>query len=93
VSQIFIECGKFLVIHDPDHVLVAVQDSGIRFDPENVDRLFNSFFTTKPSGMGMGPSICRSIIENYEGRLWATRNDGPGSTFQFTLVACRESVS
>ena len=79
--------------HDPDHVLVAVQDSGIGFDPENVDRLFTSFFTTKPGGMGMGLSICRSIIENHEGRLWASRNDGPGSTFQFTLLACRESVS
>jgi len=79
--------------HDPDHVLVAVQDSGIGFDPENVDRLFTSFFTTKPGGMGMGLSICRSIIENHEGRLWASCNDGLGSTFQFTLVACRESVS
>jgi len=43
--------------------------------------------------MGMGLSICRSIIENHEGRLWASCNDGLGSTFQFTLVACRESVS
>jgi len=79
--------------HDPDHVLVAVQDSGIGFDPENVDRLFTSFFTTKPGGMGMGLSICRSIIENHEGRLWAFRNDGPGSTFQFTLVTCSARVS
>jgi len=79
--------------HDPDHVLVAVQDSGIGFDPENVDRLFTSFFPTKPGGMGMARSICRSIIEHHEARLWASCNDGLGSTFQLTLVACRESVS
>jgi C4-dicarboxylate-specific signal transduction histidine kinase len=79
--------------HDPDHVLIAVQDSGIGFDPANLDRLFTSFFTTKPGGMGMGLSICRSIIENHEGRLWASSNDGPGSTFQFTLLTCGESMS
>ena len=66
-------------------VLVAVQDSGVGIDPENANKLFNAFFTTKPSGMGMGLSICRSIIENHDGTLWASRNAGPGATFQFTL--------
>jgi PAS domain S-box-containing protein len=79
--------------HDANQVLVAIQDSGAGIDPENVDRLFAAFFTTKPGGMGMGLSICRSIIEAHEGRLWASRNDGPGATFQFTLPVFRESVS
>lgn len=73
-----------------DHVLVAVQDSGIGIEPENADRLFSSFFTTKPDGMGMGLSICRSIIEAHEGQLWASGNTGPGATFQFTLPSYRE---
>jgi C4-dicarboxylate-specific signal transduction histidine kinase len=78
--------------HAADQVLVAVQDSGIGIDPENVSHLFNSFFTTKPGGMGMGLSICRSIIEAHEGRLWASPNTtGHGATFQFTLSSCAES--
>jgi signal transduction histidine kinase len=70
---------------DADQVLVAVQDSGIGIDPANVDRLFHAFFTTKPKGMGMGLSISRSIIDAHGGRLCASRNVGPGATFQFTL--------
>jgi len=70
---------------DTDQVLVAIQDSGSGIDPENIDRLFTAFFTTKPRGMGMGLSICRSIIDAHGGRLWASNNDGPGATFQFTL--------
>jgi signal transduction histidine kinase len=76
-----------------DAVLVAVQDSGVGIDPERVDRLFNAFFTTKPSGMGMGLSICRSIIEAHGGKLWASRNVGTGATFQFTLPAYQEHAS
>jgi PAS domain S-box-containing protein len=76
-----------------DQVLVTVQDSGIGIEPENVDRLFSSFFTTKPGGMGMGLSICRSIIEAHDGRLWASRNVGSGATFQFTLPSYREPQS
>jgi PAS domain S-box-containing protein len=66
-------------------VLVSVQDSGPGLDVEGLDRLFDAFYTTKPSGMGMGLSICRSIIEAHGGRIWASRNVGPGATFQFTL--------
>ena len=79
--------------HGSDQILVAVEDSGIGIEPENVDRLFSAFFTTKPNGMGIGLSICRSIIEQHDGRIWATRNSGAGSTFQFTLRACREMAS
>jgi PAS domain S-box-containing protein len=75
-----------------DHILVAVEDSGIGIEPEHVGRLFYAFFTTKPDGMGMGLSICRSIIEQHGGRIWATRNPGTGSTFQFTLPVSRETT-
>jgi PAS domain S-box-containing protein len=68
-----------------DGIVVAVQDSGIGVDPESKDRLFESFFSTKPNGMGMGLSISRSIVESHGGRLWAENNDGPGATFQFFL--------
>jgi signal transduction histidine kinase len=70
---------------DPEGVLVAVRDSGPGLAPESVDRLFESFYTTKPNGLGMGLSICRSIIEAHGGRLWATANAPRGAVFQFTL--------
>jgi signal transduction histidine kinase len=76
--------------HAADHVLVTVRDSGSGISPENMDRLFTAFFTTKPSGLGMGLSICRTIVEAHGGRLWASRNIGPGATFQFTLPPHRE---
>jgi NO-binding membrane sensor protein with MHYT domain len=66
-------------------VLVAVQDSGPGLKPESCERLFDSFYTTKPGGMGMGLSICRSIVEAHGGRIWSTPNAGPGITVQFTL--------
>lgn len=71
--------------HESGEVLVAVQDSGIGVDQQNVGRLFEPFYTTKPDGMGMGLRISRSIIEAHGGRLWATPNAGPGTTVQFTL--------
>jgi signal transduction histidine kinase len=66
-------------------VLVAVQDSGPGLNPESFDRLFDAFYTTKAGGMGMGLSICRSIVEAHGGRVWASRTAGPGATVQFTL--------
>jgi len=73
--------------HGSDQVLVAVQDSGIGIDRENLEKIFNAFYTTKSHGMGMGLAISRSIVESHGGRLWAVPNDGPGATFQFTLQA------
>ena len=66
-------------------VVVAVRDSGPGLDPQCMDRLFEAFYTTKSSGMGMGLAICRSIIEDHGGRLWAAANEPRGAVFQFTL--------
>ena len=81
--------GRVLVVRtqrgEGDQVRVAVQDSGIGIDPGSIEQIFDAFHTTKPGGMGMGLSISRSIIESHGGQLWATPNDGPGATFQFTL--------
>lgn len=72
--------------HDgEDHVRLTVRDSGAGFDPEDADRLFTAFYTTKGEGMGIGLSISRSIIESHYGRLWAMPNDGPGATFAFSI--------
>jgi PAS domain S-box-containing protein len=78
---------------EKQQVLVSVTDCGVGISAENADRLFNAFFTTKSSGMGMGLSICRSIIETHGGRLWATANIPYGATFQFTLPVDAETVS
>ena len=72
-------------IHDPDGVLLSVEDSGIGIDPKDLDRIFESFYTTKSQGMGMGLSICRSIIEAHGGRLWATSAIGHGAVFNVQL--------
>jgi hypothetical protein len=80
---------ELLISTKQDHtgVLVAVHDSGPGIDPEHLDRVFHSFYTTKPSGTGMGLSICRSIIDAHGGRLWAEANEPRGTIFQFTLPA------
>jgi PAS domain S-box-containing protein len=81
--------GRKLVIRtyldDRGHVVCAVRDSGPGFDPDDEGRLFDAFFSTKQSGMGMGLSISRSIIEAHGGRVWASRNAEGGATFQFAL--------
>jgi len=66
-------------------ILIAVEDSGVGLNPEQAARLFDAFYTTKAAGLGMGLSISRSIVEAHGGKLWATPNEGPGATFQFTL--------
>jgi PAS domain S-box-containing protein len=71
-----------------DDIRVAVRDSGPGFDSLNAERIFEAFHTTKPGGLGMGLSISRSIVESHGGRLWAVSNEGPGATFQFTLLKC-----
>jgi signal transduction histidine kinase len=70
---------------DMKNVRVTVQDSGVGFAPNAADRLFESFYTTKEEGMGIGLSVGRSIIEAHRGRLWASANDGPGSSFAFSI--------
>ena len=71
-----------------DEVCVAVHDVGLGLDPQHAERMFEAFYTTKAGGLGVGLSISRSIVENHGGRLWAVTNDGPGATFQFTLLKC-----
>ena len=68
-------------------LLVAISDSGPGINPEHLDRVFAPFYTTKTSGIGMGLSICRSIIDAHGGRLWAEANRPRGAIFQFTLPA------
>jgi PAS domain S-box-containing protein len=70
---------------ETDRVRLTVRDAGVGFDSQSTDKLFKAFYTTKRDGMGIGLSVCRSIIESHHGRLWATLNDGPGATFSFSL--------
>ena len=72
-------------LHDADGVLITVEDSGPGIAPENLDKVFDTFFTTKPTGMGMGLSICRSIIEAHGGRLWASSVAPHGCIFHVVL--------
>jgi hypothetical protein len=67
------------------NVVVTVRDSGIGLDPATREQIFTAFHTTKPSGLGMGLSISRSIVENHCGRLWVAEHEGPGASFSFTL--------
>jgi signal transduction histidine kinase len=70
---------------EPNGVLVTVKDSGPGLAPSNLEQLFAPFYTTKPDGLGMGLSICRSIIEAHGGWLWMTANQPRGAIFSFTL--------
>jgi signal transduction histidine kinase len=67
--------------------MVSVEDTGKGVEPSAADRIFSPLFTTKAHGMGMGLSICRSIVEAHEGRLWATANLPRGAIFHFTVPA------
>jgi PAS domain S-box-containing protein len=78
---------------EPDQVQVTVEDAGTGLDPTAMDKIFDPFYTTKASGMGMGLSICRSILQAHGGRLWATAKNGPGTVFHFTLPTYREDES
>jgi signal transduction histidine kinase len=70
---------------DDDRVRVSVRDAGVGVAPQNMTKLLDAFYTTKTDGMGVGLSISRSIIERHHGRLWAEGNDGPGTTFSFSI--------
>jgi PAS domain S-box-containing protein len=74
-------------------VLVSVRDNGPGLGSQDLDRLFEAFYTTKPGGMGMGLSICRSIVEAHGGRLWASANEPRGAVFQLTLPAGRDETA
>jgi NO-binding membrane sensor protein with MHYT domain/nitrogen-specific signal transduction histidine kinase len=87
--ELLISTGKA----EPDSVLVAVRDSGPGLGPATLERLFESFYTTKPGGLGLGLSICRSIIEAHGGRLWACANVPRGAVFQFTMPAHADTGS
>jgi signal transduction histidine kinase len=71
--------------NEPGDILVLVVDSGPGLPPAEQDNLFKAFYTTKPSGLGLGLSICRSIVEGHGGRLWASAKLPRGAVFQFTL--------
>jgi len=73
-------------------VLVAVRDSGPGIDPTHLERIFEAFYTTKSGGVGMGLSICRSIIDAHGGKLWVEANEPRGALFQFTLPAAEAGL-
>ena len=77
--------------YETDQILVAVQDFGVGLGSQNIEEIFNAFFTTKAQGLGMGLAISRSIVEDHGGRLWVTPNEGAGATFQFTLLQYQKS--
>jgi len=77
--------------YETDEVLVAVRDSGPGLAPATLENLFKAFHTTKPNGLGLGLSICRSIVEGHGGRLWASANLPRGAVFQFTLPISRDA--
>jgi signal transduction histidine kinase len=90
------EEGRELLIssrNEPDGVSVEVRDSGPGFAPAALERVFEAFYTTKPGGLGMGLSICRSIIDAHGGRLWASANLPCGASFQFALPAIANTAA
>ena len=80
--------GELVIVSqrtDDNQLLISVADSGVGIPPDQGDRMFEAFFTTKPHGTGMGLPISRMIVESYGGHLWAIANSTRGATFQFTL--------
>jgi signal transduction histidine kinase len=92
-----VEAGtRELLISTEQHhagVVVAVRDSGPGIDPTHLERVFEAFYSTKSSGVGMGLSICRSIIDAHGGRLWAAANEPRGAVFQFTLPGSERELT
>ncbi len=82
-----VTCG----IDGQSEICIAVEDTGIGIDPADSERIFDTFFTTKPQGMGLGLSICRSIVEAHGGRLWASRRDPSGAILHVSLPKHRQS--
>ena len=78
---------------DGDHVRVTVRDVGVGLPPPGVDSLFDAFYTTKTGGMGIGLFVSRSIVERHQGRLWAQPNDGPGTTFSFSIPLAPHGIA
>jgi signal transduction histidine kinase len=85
--ELLISTGKT----QANSILVGVRDSGPGIDPEHVERVFDAFYTTKQSGVGMGLSICRSIVEAHGGRLWAEANESRGGAFRFILPNVKQN--
>ena len=79
--ELLIRSGR----HESNQVLVTVRDTGVGMDHEDLERIFDAFYSTKSQGLGMGLPISRSILEDHGGELWALPNEGPGTTFKFTL--------
>ncbi len=75
------------------YVRLSVRDAGVGFEGQNMDKIFDSFYTTKSGGMGIGLAVSRSIIDRHQGRLWAEPHDGPGATFAFTIPCGSEGIS
>lgn len=76
----------------PDEIRISVRDFGAGLDEQHMNQIFDAFYTTKPTGMGMGLTISRSIVESHGGRLWVTQNEGPGVTFRFTLPVVKAEL-
>ncbi|MDB6037885.1 MAG: histidine kinase [Verrucomicrobiales bacterium] len=91
--RLLIICGRRETRNSTSEALISVQDAGIGFKSEEVDRLFEAFYTTKPQGIGMGLAISRSIIEDHGGHLWAEQNQRSGATFSFSLPAAEIAKS
>jgi hypothetical protein len=88
VGRQFRELRILTVKHDENSVRVSVRDRGPGINEALIKRIFEAFYTTKPQGMGMGLSICKSIIEAHSGRLWAENHPEGGAMFSFTVPIC-----